>query len=263
MGFEEKADSVIVGKIAGKFAKHFLYFVIAISVLSCMTYAATPEGPSITVTGNSTRGVTNSTLLNVTGGVAQNTSGGYIFTTNMVALQRDTRWKAYYGNITGTLTLDDANGYTIYNWPVTVSQTGNIYSTRASTTVNWGSIACASRAQIEAENLALNQTSNPNDNISATFNSTNHTSFTIAGTTLNSCFSTSTFVNDNAQTQTSSDKFQEIVADDGTNIVYATKIENDQNNYMNAPADFQMIVPENGQVNWDSSTAYYFYVELT
>ena len=51
---------------------------------------------------------------------------------------------------------------------------------------------------------------------------------------------------------------------DSTNgdIVYATILEQDAQGFDNNQYDFQMIVPEVG-LTWSSSTAYYFYVELT
>ena len=227
-----------------------------------MSYATTPEGPTVSVLGNSTRNTGAGTKVNITGGVGQNTSGGYIFSINLDALQTNARWKAYYGNVTGVLTLDDANAYTIYRWPVSAGGiTGNVYATRASSTPTWAGVACASVAQIETENFALNHT-NANDNITATFNATNHSTFIVAGTSLNTCRYTATYKNDVAQAQNLAADFQEIVIHDGTNVVYVTNIENDVTSYSGGPADFQILVPENGLATWASSTAYYFYVEL-
>ena len=70
-----------------------------------MSYATTPEGPTVSVLGNSTRNTGAGTKVNITGGVGQNTSGGYIFSINLDAFQTNARWKAYYGNVTGVLTL--------------------------------------------------------------------------------------------------------------------------------------------------------------
>ena len=240
----------------------FSIVLIATAVLSiAIANAATPEGPTVTYVSNSTRAVNASAIVNITGGASLNTSGGYIFAINLNAFQTNSRWKAYYGNVTGTLTLDDAAGSTIYRWPISSTLTGNVYATRSATTVTWASINCASVAQIETENNAISHT-NPNDNITQTFNSTNHTSFTVAGATLSNCRSTSTFVNDNPQNQSYNDTFPEIVAYDGTSIVYATRIETNKNNYATVPSDFQLLLPENGLANWASSIAYYFYVEL-
>ena len=226
--------------------------------------AATPEGPTVTLVGNTTRSASGSSIVNYTGGTGQNTSGGYIFGINLAALQTNARWKAYYGNVSGTLTLDDASGYTIYNWPLPgTTQTGYVYATRASGTITWASVACATVGQIETENFAINHTANPNDNITSTFNSTNHTSFVVAGTTLSNCRSTSIYKADAQTNQTDLSDFQEIIIHDGTNVIYGTNIESSVSAYDNSPADFQLIVPEYGLVNPTGSIAYYFYVELT
>ena len=202
--------------------------------------AATPEGPTVTLVGNTTRSASGSSIVNYTGGTGQNTSGGYIFGINLAALQTNARWKAYYGSLTGY-----------------------VYATRAAGSVTWASVACATVPQIETENFAINHSANPNDNITATFNSTLHTAFTVAGTSLSNCRSTSTFKNDSRQTQTSADDFQEIVIHDGTNVIYGTNIETNVWSYNNGTADFQILVPENGLAAPSGSIAYYFYVELT
>jgi hypothetical protein len=231
-------------------------------ILLEQVFAATPEGPTVTVRGNSSRQSSNGTKVNITGGAGQTTSGGYIFGVDLDVFQTNSKWKAYLGNVTGTLTLDDATGATIYKWPITSTLSGNVYATRASGAITWSNVDCATLAQIEAENRAINHTGNPNDNITATFNSTNHSPFTIGGNSRSNCRSTSTFKSDVAQTQTSADDFQEIVTWDGSNIIYATNLETNAVSYGGGPADFQILIPENGLATWQSSIAYYFYVEL-
>ncbi len=228
-----------------------------------LALSATPEGPTITLVSNTTKAVRAPEINNGTGGTSGNQAGGYIFTNNLNTLQRNTKWKAYVGNVSGTLTLDDASGNTIYKWPVLSSSlVGNVYATRTSSVVTWSSIECANLTHIEAENIAINHTSAV-DNITTTFNASSaHSAFTIAGTSLTTCRSTSTYVNDLAQSQTSTDTFQEIVTYDGTNIVYATKVENHVTDFAGTTSDFQILIPEIGLATWASSTAYYFYVEI-
>ena len=113
--------------------------------------------------------------------------------------------------------------------------------------------------------MFLNSTS---DNITTTFLDYNHSVLQIGTITIpaNNCSSLRTYVNDSAYNQ---DIFTEVVLYDGSNesngvIVYATSIDTtNQYAYRNdSNYDFQMIVPENGSSNWNSATAYYFYVEL-
>ena len=107
----------------------------------------------------------------------------------------------------------------------------------------------------------MNHTSNPDDNISTTFNTKLHDSFYVGSVEIqnNTCFSIHTYVNETKQTS----DFEEILLHDQDNLVYATILEEDAAGYReNQTYDFQMIVPENGATGWTSSTAYYFYVEL-
>jgi len=116
---------------------------------------------------------------------------------------------------------------------------------------------------METENTALNHTSTQ-DNITATFGNpgdTNHSLFWVGGTSIaaNSCPTLHTYVNNESQ----NDSFFEMALEDGnSNIVYATIIEEDETGYDGEDYDFQMIVPEVATPSFDSSTAYYLYVEL-
>ncbi len=235
-------------------------FVLVISVLLLTLLphpaAALPEGPTITYISNETNSPTAATMIN--------TTGGSITTVVLNGTTQNVRWKAYVGNVTGKLALQDAAGYSIYDWAASTPK-GEIYATRKDTTVSWGNIKCANLTNIENENHALNQTS-AEDNITTTFSTKLHSSF-YAGTNFissNSCYSVHTFVNNSEQ----SNLFQEVLLYDGTtsangDIVYASIMEQHALGYNNEPYDFQIILPENGQEGWSSSTAYYFYVELS
>ena len=104
----------------------------------------------------------------------------------------------------------------------------------------------------------------------------NHSQLTIGSVVLakNTCFSVHTWQRNAAQVFSDSDNanFTQTILYDGTNttngnIVYTTKIELDKPGYRilgsSETYDFQMLLPENGAAGFTSSTAYYFYVELT
>ena len=268
-------------KNAGYLYVLFALLAGALLIMSLSAYAA-PSGPIVTVLGNSTKTPSNATKINasINGSL---TPGGYIFTANLNSLQQDTRWKAYVGNVTGTLTLDDADDNTIFQWSLT-SVTGEVYATRASGSINWSGINCTWRGESiarynesnrtveEFENRALNQ-SNKDDNITATFSKANHSSFTTGSIAIgkNECFTVQTYQKDAAQVFADSNNanFTPVILYDGTNItngnvVYETKIESDVTGYRSdSTYDFQMLLPENGLAGFAGSTAYYFYVELT
>ena len=266
-------------------------FLLAIALSSILIFMATvtnavPIGPTLSILSNTTKNATTGAKINssINGTISP---GSYIFTTAINSVQQNTRWKGYVGNVTGTLTLDDAVDDTLYTWTLTTI-TGEVYSTRVSATINWSGINCtwvadakmnstdgasSNRTPETSENAALSLTSK-DDNITATFNKQNHTSFTTGTRTVgkNECFSIQTYQRDAAQVfaDSATANFTEVILYDGAfntsngNVVYETKIENDLTGYRSDQTyDFQMIVPENGGSTWTSSTAYYFYVELT
>ena len=130
----------------------------------------------------------------------------------------------------------------------------------------------SNRSVEERENGLLSHTSR-DDNITTTFLNANHSAITVGARIIgkNECFSLQTYINDAAQGFTDSDtaNFTQVILYDGTNttngnVVYETKIENDKTGYRSdSTYDFQIALPENGATGFTSSTAYYFYVELS
>ncbi len=259
-----------------KSAKTRLGIILAVSsLMALLLFAAVahsdPFGATITYLANATKGATNGTVSNYTGGGTS--AGGYIFYTNISGLQQNLRWKGYVGNVSGKFTLDDASGNTLYDWSIIGSPTGEVYSTRQSGTINWSTIKCSYYNTTEIENLRLNQT-NPSDNISATFDASDNKAFTIGTVSIaaNTCNTTNLYVNDSTP---AGDTFEEVLLYDGNslqllnetsnagNIVYAAIIEKDVSGFDTRTYDFQMMLPEVGLPTWTSSLAYYFYIELT
>ena len=77
------------------------------------------------------------------------------------------RWKAYVGNVTGRLVLDDVNYKSIFDWRV-ASVTGKVYATRNST-VDWSTITCSDRTTVENEDTYMNMSLSNPDTINRTF----------------------------------------------------------------------------------------------
>jgi hypothetical protein len=216
--------------------------------------AEQPTGPtSITNLSTEAPGVLPAYKLNTSGGT---------FTTLLINVTAQTyRWKAYAGNITGRLTLDDNMNYTIYDWSIaTVS--GQVYATRSATLISWQNIRCANETTVRSEEFALNISSSNDDSINRTFiaHPKIHDKF-YAGTKYiqnNTCPSIATHVNNTAQNST----FQEVLLYDTSHVVYAGLLENGAKGFDNNYYDFQIIVPESGLEAQQAPTAYYFYVEL-
>ena len=176
------------------------------------------------------------------------------------AFQQDYQWKAYVGNVTGKLTLDDSDGYTIYDWTLS-SINGEVYASR-SNTIDWTNIGCASQTVIANEETALGISSSDVDSINNTFNYTAHKSFQVGTVSIseNSCRSIATYVNSNPQQPSSSADFQEVLLSDNTHLIYTALINPSTQGFDNGLYDFQMIVAENESSS--TGNTYYFWVEL-
>ncbi len=184
--------------------------------------------------------------------------GGTITTLVVDALQQNPRWKAYVGNITGSLTLDDGDGNTIFNWALDqASISGEIYSSR-SDSIDWGDIDCAAGATISSEESFLSISSASADSISNTFNETVHPTITVGLADQDNCPATSTFVDSARQDQSGSD-FPIVLLEDPTDLIYVTPINPSTVGYDGGSLfDFQLIMANNPE----DTTTYYFYVEL-
>jgi hypothetical protein len=210
-------------------------------------------------TGPDDINITSNTSKSTTGGYEVNLSGGYIGKLNLTASIQNLRWKAFVGWVNGLFTLEDSSGSKIYDWSLT-QISGQVYATRASGTISWGDIACASITNMEDENIALSHTS-VDDNLTTTFSSSTHSALVVGGVPIgtNACdFSLNTYVDGTTQDT----DFEEIVLTDTTNIIYATILEDNATGFDNHGYDFQMIVPENGSSVWSGIIPYYLYIEL-
>ena len=185
--------------------------------------------------------------------------GGSINFVNLAATQQDAAWKAYVGNVSGLLTLDDFNGKTIYNWALASVQ-GRVFASRFNN-ITWSSINCSVQANVDAEQTAVSFASSDSDSINRTFIHTNHTTFLVAARNMTGCKFTPTFVNDSAQPVGPSSFFQETLLSDGTDMVYATIVESaSPEGFDSGKRHFQLIVPQSKVTQ--TPTLYYFYVEL-
>lgn len=229
---------------------------IALLLFAVLVLQAGADFPQPTAPDNMTN--TSAQSPPATGGYAFNTSGGTITWVNINATTQNPHWKAYVGNISGRLALQDASSNAIYNWNVT-SMEGEVYATRKSDLVLWNSIACANATHITAEQTALNMTGSSPDSIANTFNKQNHSGF-YAGLTQvaeDSCNSTNLYVS----SQTSTD-FEEVLLYDGSYMVYAALLEDSITGFDGKEYDFQMIVPDSGLEGSQTPETYYFYIEL-
>ena len=263
--------------------KVFVFVLLAVYLVTIFSIVKADPVPAsdVTLYDTETMGASGSIGYNVSYTGNGSIAGGYIFIIRIDSKVQNKRWKAFVGNVSGRLTLDDSDGYTIFDWSqFTGSVTGEVYATRFSTPVNWSNINCTwgyrrdpneyqNKTVIEYENTALAFNSS-DDNITTTFSQYNHSLLQVGSIAIpaNNCSSLRTYVNSSSYNQ---DIFTEVILYDGYNdndgrIIYATFIdETDLYSYRNdsiTSYDFQMIVPENASPTWNSQTSYYFYLEL-
>ncbi|MFH1400741.1 MAG: hypothetical protein ABIH41_04425, partial [Nanoarchaeota archaeon] len=214
---------------------------------------ADPAGATVSYQFNTTS--------NGTGPGSRQDQGGYIYTVNLNTIQQNSNWKAYVGNITGALTLDDASNSTIFNWEISVTQ-GEILVSRNSS-LNFGQLKCVNATVVASENTFFGYNTISSDNVNGTFNATNHSTIQIGTTTItqDTCPSQALWVNDTKQTPTNIALWQEVLlGDDADHLIYMAKINNDEYAFNNITHDFQLIVAENGTSS--TPTTYYFFAEI-
>jgi hypothetical protein len=228
-----------------------LFFFIAIALIG-LAYSQ-PSGSDILFNTSETKAPAPAEYLN--------TSGGSFTTMILSAETQNLRWKAYVGNVTGVLTLDDSGNYSIFQWGLT-SMTGEVYASR-NNSITWTSIACASETMINTEQTMMNHSSTGLDNINNTFSYKIHRGFYVGSAQIlqSTCKSAFTWANDTAQIASVNAPFQEMLLSDGASLIYATFIDDNTQGFNYNKYDFQMIVAERG-VGTYPNTRYYFYMEL-
>lgn len=197
---------------------------------------------------------------------------GNVTLMNMDARTITRYWQGYYGNITGTIVLGDANNYTMYQWAMASPQ-GEIYAVHNLThTINWTNLGCVSNDTLRHEEtwLAMNESGADEDNINYTFGRYDHPQFYVGPLSFTNCRSTS--VNGTGD----GNFFSEIllqdngtdnaVSDNDSVVIYTAIITQDTQGFDGSNHDFQMLVtePGSGAESWPFGTItnYYFYVEL-
>jgi hypothetical protein len=190
---------------------------------------------------------------------------GNVTELNINATSVTKSWQGYFGNVTGTLTLDNADNLSMYQWDLASPQ-GEVYASPAQIS-DWSTVKCFNYTAHSPElNLteiesSLNMDANDVDGVNETFDTSFTGSFYVGATLIDStdgCHAVYTFVNDQPQ----SSSFVEVLLTDTTDIIYTAILEQDFVGFDQRPHDFQMIVGEDGHNGDTTTTPYYFYVEL-
>ena len=260
----------------------FKEFIVLLSMLILEAYfvfadsSSVPTGPDTLTVSDSSR-PTADTIPSI------DAEAGNV-TALLVTDERTTEaWQAYYGNITGTIVLDDANNVTFYDWALP-NPTGEIYAANSSATVTWAKVYCMNlshkrgvngtivyninMSQIELNfgiNNSLGGTADDLDGLNETFNGTyiDATGFKVGSITIDTadgCSYAAMYTD-----QGPDSNWQELLLTDNSSLIFTSIIRENADMYKTGtePADFQMLVLENGHTgSEDTTTSYYFYVEL-
>lgn len=270
-----KADIVLLK------SEYSLIVLLAIALIvvfsSQLALTIQPNGATINVTRTETA---NSS----TAGQHQ-AQAGNVTELNIFAYSTTQSWQGYFGNISGTIQLADANSRAMYNWSLANPQ-GEVYASTNSS-ISWSNIQCFNYTATgtfaggetpgEVSRFGTNLTalesrfginSSDVDGINETFNLVHggagqHDLFYTANRQFSEgeCISTRIFSNAGIG---ENDKFEEVLLYEPTttSVIFASIIEQNLAGFDNRAYDFQMLVPENGHDADTSTTTYYFFVEL-
>ncbi len=220
-------------------------FVLSILFIAVVMGAPDPQGASLT-RGESSRG-TDPTA------TQQDAQAGNVTQLNIDQTRITEIWQGFYGNVSGTIVLENSAGENFYDWSAT-ELTGEVYATRASVS-DWSTINCTNSTHWENEESTLNIESTATDGINETYSSTAHPSFDVGTNTMLGCPSTRPY----NSTEESGEFWNVLLNSDATNVVYTAVLAENSNAFDDTTVDFEILVP----VDKSAGTAqYYFYVEL-
>jgi len=241
-------------KAAIRKAVSIMLIVLAMGFVVLATFAlAVPTGPGSLSQISSSRANLTSTMKSAPA------EAGNVTELFIDANSITTAWQGYYGNISGSIILADAQGNNFYVWNGSTAS-GEVYASR-NDTVDWTTINCTNSTGVAAENLYLDRTDTSPDSVNNTFITTSHPPLVVGTRTLNGCFSTRAY----GPTGPGGDDFWNVLLSDGDGAgktVYATIINRTTLSYRNLPTDFELLVGVNGNATSPSTIPYYFYVEL-
>jgi hypothetical protein len=251
-----------------------LLSIISIFILSAsIVFSIEPTGPDTITDISSGRHTNNSVPYTL------QAKAGNVTALVIDSVRATEAWQGYYGNVTGTITLDDADNFTLYDWSIPTPQ-GEIYASNHST-VTWSEIFCVNLSHTNGTNsngetpgfnytsleldFGINETDM--DGVNETFNDTyvDATGFRVGNVQIDStdgCSMTHPYT-----TQAYSTAWEELLLTDNTSIVFTSLIRDSADGFQDTTGDtydFQMLVLENGHVGAEQGTTpYYFFVELS
>ena len=241
-----------------------------------------PNPPDTLTVGGSTRHV------ETVNGFQVPAAAGNVSALVLVDTRITSFWQGYYGNVSGTIVLDDAGNSTLFAWEL-ATPSGEVFAVNTSSVVNWNNVTCVNftgnasgsaatgltpgSSVINLSNLAVQFNMNRTvslqnlspDAVNNTFNTTFSGNFNVGTRTIvagDNCPQAFTFVNDAYQVGS----FRNVLLHDNRSaLIFAAFLENNKDGFQTGGqdlSDFQMLVAEDGTPGKEAASTYYFYVEL-
>ncbi len=258
------------------FRKNILLFatILATLLLPLAALAAsTPNAPSTLIVESSSTFDQNNYPAKPVDALA-----GNITQLTLTAISQTRAWQGYWGNVSGTITLDDASNYTFYNWSAAEPR-GYIYATLVSAGVpSWLNVQCfdkANNASLFDQYYGINP--DDYDNVTNTYNTTLDAlpapqTVYIVNNSFTTCPATTIWQSDAYQPGNFVNylMYDSSAAQGNQSWVFGTVIENknignktDIPCYNGQLCDFQLLVGENGHGTNTGVTPYYVWVDLS
>jgi len=168
---------------------------------------------------------------------------GNITQANVESNMSTYRWVGLIGNVTGNIELGDSGNNIMYTW----TAAGKLVYASTGSSITWSSLADAT-----ASDMPAYLTGAYSDNYTNTFTGAAENIGSGIFTTL-----TSDYAGTNGGTT-----WKTYSLTDGSNLVFAGKVVENNVSYRGTTVDYQMILPEDGTANDQTATTYYLWVEL-
>ncbi|MCX8000587.1 MAG: hypothetical protein N3A69_16820 [Leptospiraceae bacterium] len=215
-----------------------------------------------------------------------NAFAGNVTEVNIFGYSPTRTWQGYFGNVTGTIQLTDAQSRVMYNWSLASPQ-GEVYASTNSS-ILWSKIQCfnftatgalnnvgseiAGATNLYGYNLTQLEsmfgiTFDDVDGVDETFvyfgAPQGHDLFYTANLQFSAGECRSTRIFDSSGSGVDGN-FEEVLMYEPTttSIIFASLLDENQLGFDGATHDFQMMVLENGHGTDTYATPYYFFVEL-
>jgi len=226
-----------------------LMLLVVFTVMTVMlnTVVGAPTGATLNP-GNSTRG-TDPTATTV------DAQAGNVTQLNIDQTRITDIWQGFYGNVSGTIVLENSAGQNFYDWTGT-EVTGQIYASRYAVP-DWSGINCSNSTHWEEEETELTISSTATDGINETFNTYTHPTFDVGSVTIDSnvCPATRPYTSG----ETAGVWYNVMLNSNSSNTVYTVVVSSDGTAYDGTTVDFEILVPTD---TTQTLTSYYFYAEL-